>query len=49
MRTPGTGKIDASTVLTVGWMAAGESAASVMTAEPEKMVTEPPSSVTVTV
>ena len=45
----GTGKIDASVVLTIGWVAEGESAASAMMAEPPKMVTAPPSSVTVTV
>ena len=45
----GTGKIDASAVSTVGWVAAGVSGASAMMAEPEKIVTEPPSSVTVTV
>ena len=45
----GTGKIEASTVLTVGWVAEGARAASAMIADPLKMVTEPPSSVTVTV
>ncbi len=44
----GTGKIDASTVSTVGWVAESESAASAMMAEPIKVVVEPPSSVTVT-
>ena len=36
-------------MLTVGWVAEGESGASAMMAEPPKMVTAPPSSVTVTV
>ena len=45
----GTGKIDASRCRTVGWVGEGASGASAMMAEPEKIVTEPPSSVTVTV
>ena len=39
----------ASVVLMVVWGGRGDSVASAMMADPEKIVTEPPSSVTVTV
>src|SRR5271157_3837124 len=45
----GTGKIVGSSWATIGWVAEAVSAASAMMADPEMMVTEPPSSVTVTV